>query len=375
MAEGYWHRQFETFWSYLWRVRKHQVVLLTVGLSMTALGAAGALRVVFEFTDGDRSGSAAVDLGASPGGAWDGAMIIVGLLLAAAGGWVIVSDYFYNRRLAERHRAIVIWFRGLRNVRGEDPSVAVPEDVLGQRTLIDVDIRDYVAESRVADPVSALAKVTATIPSSIKALTSGVSSSDRTVVFAGLGSVPFTVLIGMLLGNQDRTLVLDWDRQAERWRQADTPDDGEAFHVQMPDGPPPMDVVLVGALSYPVDLAKVAHAFPNVPIHQVERSEVHVHNHWSGAKQMRLAETIRSHCANLEARGVTRIHMVLSCQSSVAFNIGRAYDWRNLPELLVYEFQRDAEPSYPWAIRMPTGGRETAEIAGDVRQLHSANGT
>ena len=130
----------------------------------------------------------------------------------------------------------------------------------------------------------------------------------------------------------------------------------------MPDESPPREVVLVGALSYPVDLAKVAHAFPNVPIHHIERSEVHVHNHWSGAKQMRLAETIRLHCANLEARGVTRIHMVLSCQSGVAFNIGRAYDWRNLPELRVYEFQRDANPGYPWAIRMPTGWRETAEV-------------
>ena len=205
MAEGYWHRQFETFWSYLWRVRKPHIVLLAAGVTITGLGATGALRVVFESTDGDRSGRAALDLGAGPGSAWDWAMIIVGLLLAAAGGWVIVSDYFHNRRLAERHRAIVIWFRGLRNVRGEDPSVAVPENVLGQRTLIDVDVRDYVAESRVADPVAALAKVTATIPSSIQALTSGVSSSDRTVVFAGLGSVPFTVLIGMLLGNQDRT--------------------------------------------------------------------------------------------------------------------------------------------------------------------------
>ncbi|MBT1516371.1 hypothetical protein KIP88_38625 [Bradyrhizobium sp. SRL28] len=44
------------------------------------------------------------------------------------------------------------------------------------------------------------------------------------------------------------------------------------------------------------------------------------------------------------------------------FRFGCLYDKRNLPELIVYQYQREANPPYPWGILMPVSGRLKPEI-------------
>lgn len=362
MAENFWHRQFETFWNFIWRRKKPQLVLLTSGVALATIGAARAIRVILSVQDGDRSADATLDLGTGSNLFIDIGLVLAGVAMALTATWMIVKDFQDNRRLADRHQTIVMWFRGLRNVAGENPANAVPKSVPGIRMLIDIDIRDYISEAKIADPAAALAKVRQLIPASIDARTTGADPADRSVVFAGLGSVPFTVLLGMLRGNQDKTFVLDWNRQEGEWKPVNADDDGEVFNIGQYNDEHGTEAVLVAALSYPVDMDNVHATLPGLPIYSFEREDISVTNHWSEAKQQRLAEKVRSFCANLASQGVGRVHLILSCQSSVAFNIGRAYDWRNLPELRVYEFQRDVKPSYPWCIRMPTGGQEMPEI-------------
>ncbi|NEK53553.1 SAVED domain-containing protein [Rhizobium leguminosarum] len=46
-------------------------------------------------------------------------------------------------------------------------------------------------------------------------------------------------------------------------------------------------------------------------------------SHWSQAKQDALAQQLLDTAKALEAKGVTTIHLLLACQNSVAFNLGR----------------------------------------------------
>ena len=51
--------------------------------------------------------------------------------------------------------------------------------------------------------------------------------------------------------------------------------------------------------------------------------------------------------------GVATIHLFLAAQNSVVFRFGRIYDKRNLPRVLVYQYQKGREVEHPWSIDMP----------------------
>ncbi|HLP66409.1 MAG TPA: SAVED domain-containing protein, partial [Rhizobium sp.] len=56
------------------------------------------------------------------------------------------------------------------------------------------------------------------------------------------------------------------------------------------------------------------------------------------------------------------IHLILAAQNSVAFNLGRRYDKRNLPGVIVYQYEANSEKKYPWGVRMPVHGETTPSI-------------
>ena len=75
--------------------------------------------------------------------------------------------------------------------------------------------------------------------------------------------------------------------------------------------------------------------------------------HWSEDKQHALGRQFLNAAVDLGNHGVKRIHLFLAAQNSVAFRFGRLYDKRNLPAIVVYQFQKDSAPPYPWGVLMP----------------------
>jgi IS1 family transposase len=63
--------------------------------------------------------------------------------------------------------------------------------------------------------------------------------------------------------------------------------------------------------------------------------------------------------------GVRRILLFLAAPNSVVFRFGRLYDKRNLPEIIVYQYQRELRPPFPWGISMPVAGRIIADVMRD----------
>jgi hypothetical protein len=52
----------------------------------------------------------------------------------------------------------------------------------------------------------------------------------------------------------------------------------------------------------------------------------------------------------------------MAAPNSAVFNFGRRYDKRNLPALVVYQFEHGRNPAYPWALVMPVAGVDQAEV-------------
>jgi hypothetical protein len=88
-------------------------------------------------------------------------------------------------------------------------------------------------------------------------------------------------------------------------------------------------------------------------------------SHWSEAKQLALADQFFDTLKQLDALGVQQIHLALAAQSSVVFNLGRRYDKRNLPRVVVYQFEKGQGTRYPWASRCRWRAR-VASRHGDI---------
>ena len=48
--------------------------------------------------------------------------------------------------------------------------------------------------------------------------------------------------------------------------------------------------------------------------------------------------------------GYDDIHLILASQNSVAFRFGQAYDRRNLPQITIYQYEKDRKTPYPWGV-------------------------
>jgi hypothetical protein len=65
---------------------------------------------------------------------------------------------------------------------------------------------------------------------------------------------------------------------------------------------------------------------------------------------------------NVFSQYLKRIHVVMAAPNSVVFNFGRRYDKRNLPELVVYQYERGQQPAYPWGVLMPVAGYDRPQV-------------
>ena len=281
-----------------------------------------------------------------------------GLGLMAAGSWWC----WWDVRLASRRRVIVVEVRGLRDWGGSPLADGMPRELKGQRVPVLIDLRQG-ADGVVLKPRLALEKL-AGLPVQLTQLQGGAGRSAATMVYGGLASVPFTFLTGMLVDDEGPVVVMDWDRHAKRWRQLDALDDGTRFEETglnaIVHGA--REVALAVSVSYRVGVDAVRRKVPSIPLVQLELTGGTADSHWSEDKQASLGEQFFRTAAALGSLGVRRIHLFLAAPNSVVFRFGQLYDRRNLPDVVVYQYEQRAEPPYPWGVRMPASGETRGEV-------------
>ncbi len=171
--------------------------------------------------------------------------------------------------------------------------------------------------------------------------------------------VPFTFLTGVLMDDEGTVFILDWDRHAEAWRELDGADDGKRFHIpdlarEIPDGT--KETAMAVSVSYGVIADDVRARVGDMPLVELKLDGGSPDCHWSEHKQRALGQQFLDTAIGLSNRGVQRIHLFLAAQNSVAFRFGRLYDKRNLPKVVVYQYQKDSASAYPWGVLMPVSG-------------------
>lgn len=282
----------------------------------------------------------------------------VATAIVATGLFLVIRDV----RRENRQKVIVIEARGLRDWQGEPLEKAVPPSVPGRRDPVIVDVRQFV-DGQIVAPERALQKLTS-LPDDIARRTSGTDRSDISFVLGGLAPVPFLFLLGVIVDDEHRTTIMDWDRKRHIWRPLDDADDGEDFDViglnAITGGP--ARVCLCVSASYDVLEADVRLVEPTAPIVRMDLPDRSTASHWSEKKQQRLAQQFLDTLMALAAKGVSEIALFLAAPASLALRFGTVYDRRNLPLLAVNQFEQADARKFPWAVRMPIAGLAIPEL-------------
>lgn len=323
------------------------IILATIGVSWIAK---------LSYRSSDAEWSFAVSTGDSISQFLSNFAYCIGALLIAIGLVVYLLDFWRESRKNSRQIAIVVELRGLHL----SPDTPAKDADLGplpsNRNWVLLDFRPSAEGERVS-PKLLLQKLS-TLRSSVETLSAGRDSSDVSVAVGGLAAVPALFLAGMLLEDESRITIYDWDRNTGHWRGIDGPDDS---HRTLPLDVSELtlnqdEVVLAVSLSYPVDIPAVRNAFPGISVSHLQAVLLRTDVYWSEEKQRAIAASFRDAIQQLMEKGIRRIHLVLASPASLAIRLGTTYDERLMPELLVYQYERTDPVPYPWAVRMPDHG-------------------
>ena len=284
-------------------------------------------------------------------------LLVTGLL------WEIIR---YRRELAlkARKRIIVIEVRGLRDAVGNALVNSIPKTYQGQRDPLFIDLTQRITDGEISDPVATL-KELSSLPIAVKQKSQGLDRSDLTAVFGGLAPVPLIFLSGVLIDDEQAVSLFDWDRHTSRWRELDEPDDEKRFKYEEIENFPShaSEVALAVSVSYSVKEQDIrVKLSDNIPIISMSLEEGSVDSHWSETKQRALGSQFLNTLIYLESLDITKIHLFLAAPNSIAFRFGQLYDKRNLPTVIVYQYQRATRIKYPWGLLMPVNGRTEPKI-------------
>mgnify|MGYP000352611786 CR=1 FL=1 len=273
---------------------------------------------------------------------------------------MIILRVSRDTKSRSKKRIVVIEGRGLRDDDGSPLDQFISGKVEGQIIPVLLDLRNRL-DGKIIEPERALEDILAAHRSVLQHQ-KNVERSELSTVYGGMTSVPYTFLTGILIDDESSVSTYDWDRAQESWRSLDMLDDGMAFKVSgIENLTNAAEVVIALAFSYPIDSDDLHNTF-SCPVVRLTLDGLSSDAHWSQKKQNRLAQEFFEAVKQLNAVGVKRIHLVMAAPNSAVFTFGRRYDKRNLPELVVYQYERGNDPAYPWGILMPVAGIERPQV-------------
>ncbi|AID91714.1 2-methylthioadenine synthetase [Klebsiella michiganensis] len=343
-----------------WVFRKRSVglALVRIGVPLFAVVLTGlTLGVTIPSSQGnyifswDSSGSA---------GALSWGVFIIASIIVFLGISLIVRDI----RSESRKKVIVIEARGLRDYQGQPLASAIPLSIPGRREQVTIDLRKGgMADGAILSPDAAIRRLT-NLPDDLARRCDGLDRSDISFVLGGLAPVPFLFLLGVIVDDESRTLIMDWDRRQHTWRALTDEDDGNRFVVTGLDAinTTVKRVALCVSASYDVLEADVQMVESDVPIIKADLVGRNTHSHWSESKQQHLAQQFLDIVMSLAQQGIVEISLFLAAPASLTLRLGTIYDKRNLPRIEVNQYEASDPKRFPWAVRMPVAGLPHAEL-------------
>lgn len=270
--------------------------------------------------------------------------------------------YFAYVMFNEQRRKIVVALeiRGLNATFDTSLAETIPFRVTGRRESLVIDIREqiYGTKNQQKDAISSVNL----IPIHLRNYKNGKNRDDLSLYVGGLAPVPLLLLTGCLLSSESKMNFYDWDRKALKWTSPEVGTDLTSplsiicDHVKD-------EVVLAFSVSYPINISELSSLFADVPIATLEIQNATPGMVISNASIEQLMQDFANMIVNLKAKGAKTVHLILAAPSVLSMRLGTMYSARNMPELIVYQYQQaQKENPYPWGIKMPNSESNQGEL-------------
>lgn len=278
--------------------------------------------------------------------------LAIGTVLIAIGLW-FSWQLFQDQR---RKRVIAIELRGLTQSVDTPLDLAIPRRVLGARHVLLIDVRNQIDGTKTQR--QAAIDLVNLLPQQLKLAKDGRDRSDLAVYAGGLAPVPVLFLAGTLIASESAIHWMDWDRKELRWiSPKEGVDVGELAPVDFTsvNGD---EIVCAMSISYPIDRNELTVSLPNLPIVEVKLEGAYPGRVISEASIQNIMQQFMHTVTTLQGMGIRKIHLALAAPSVLTMRIGSCYAPRNMPAMIVYQYQRaQTENPYPWGIEMPNSDR------------------
>lgn len=257
----------------------------------------------------------------------------------------------------EANHNLGLFQNGLTNNLIEPLTALIKKSNMGSFIPIKTDISCFVRDNILESPEKALNEVN----DGIQRLLDNAEdiNYEVQVLYGGLIAVPFAFYTGMEIDDKFPITVFDFNRQNGTWDKIENHmfSKYESEFSYKYNGKFNNEVLVAVSISYQINFDELIKAFPNYPISYFTVNNVQVDNHWELDFHKNLQRNFLKFMQEISHDGVEKIHLVVAAQNSVSFNLGRIYDNRNLPSLIVYQYERGKSKKYPWGLQMNTSGQ------------------
>lgn len=271
-------------------------------------------------------------------------LIILGIL------WILYTDWKQRNRDAEendRKIVFVVQIDAYSNVIQLPLAQSIPAEIKGRRIPILIEKRDALLGGK---SLNETAEDVLNVERTLNQYASGHNLADISVCAGGLAPVPFLFLLGNVL--EDERLIhwaeLDSNRNCWAWSQ-----DGiqvQPWSLPTLNSTLPDEIVLKSGITYSIADKDVASAFSILPVVNWEPADKLFRMILDEQSCQDICAQFKALMCQLKEQGVKRIHYLLACSTALTMRLGSVLDPRNMPEVIVYQYEKNSDLIYTWGL-------------------------
>lgn len=305
---------------------------------------------------------------------WESSFFGLALFLIVSGTlWLFHCAHRQNKRDDEendRKVVLCVQFDAYNEVLPALLTAAVPTEIKGKRIQILLHKRDVLVGGHgiqdVADEVMYIKK-------SLLQHAGGLNLSDISVCAGGLAPVPFLFMLGNVLEDDRQISWAEWERNSSRWLWSKDGTSVSAWDIPTLDSIQTSDVVLRSGITYPITAGDVSKAFPNHDVVVWEPKDDLFQVVFDEASCTSICDEFKKLLRLLNSKGVKRVHFLLACSSALTMRLGSVLDPRNMPDVIVYQYEKNSDLVYIWGLGIQSHEGKKSPIFNDRRKPASVD--
>ncbi len=284
-------------------------------------------------------------------------------LILIGSAWTLRVEHKLQKQTeSENNRKVVLVVQidAYSNAITTPLNTSLPKEVIGKPIPVVIRKRDaLVGGNNLQDVANDIVN----IESTLNQHTGGMDLADISICAGGLAPVPFLFLLGNILEDERKIHWAEWDRNKSRWAWSS---DGEPTHswgLPQTTNVTSDEVVLKSGITYPISDGDISTAFPNLSVVEWEPSDKIFQRIVDEQSCNEICNEFKLLMVQLKGQGVKRIHFLLACSSALIMRLGSVLDPRNMPEVIVYQYEKNSDFIYTWGLGVKVHeGKKTAMV-------------